>query len=310
MKKTLIIASLLFISVQGFCQSATPLAQYSGNQIIYNPGYAGIYDVLSANLSVRKSWAGLKRSPSLISFSAHAPFQKEQHALGFVFQREQFGVMAANVTNVTYSHKIYFSNSILNLGVQAGLLNMVTDWDKIEFVMHPEDPGLGEGRQSVARFDANFGAYFQADKLYLGLSAKHLTAPIVDKLRIGDDEWYSQMRRQFFFIGGYSIALNERWDVRPEMLVKYEHTVPTTVHAGALLVFENQFFLGGAYSTGQKTLHITAKAQLLPNLRFGYSYDVHFGRIRSFQSGSHEISINYLIRDLWESSKTVDLLWL
>jgi hypothetical protein len=67
MKKHILILAFLASTGVANAQLGTPLAQYSGNQLIYNPGYAGSHDLFSANLSLRKLWVGLPGSPSLVS---------------------------------------------------------------------------------------------------------------------------------------------------------------------------------------------------------------------------------------------------
>jgi len=312
MKKYLLILAFLAATGATHAQLGTPLSQYSGNQLIYNPGYAGTQDLFSANLSIRRLWIGLPGAPNLISLNAHAPFQTERHALGFVYQREEWGPMIGHIVYANYAYKIDLGNSFLSLGLQAGFLNNVIDWDKIDFVTHPNDPGLGKGRTATTSPDINFGAYYHSQNFYLGLSAKHLTMPKFGRIKMDNgEEWYSQKRIQYFMIGGYNFALSEEWDLRPELLVRYINTMPTTVGAGANVVYLNRFFLGAAFHTGQKSLSFTLKGEIMDGFRIGYSYDIHFGKLQSFQRGSHEISINYFM-PLWkrEEPKAVDSFWL
>jgi len=307
-KYTLIITFLAIATTTGFAQIGTPLAQYVGNQLIYNPGYAGVYDLFSVNLSVRKLWVGVPGSPSLISLNSHAPFQNQRHSLGFVFQREEWGPMIGNYSNMTYAHKFLLKNSFLNLGVQAGFMNGVTDWDKIEYVQDWDDPGLGEGRTSETRLDVNVGAYFQADKFHLGTSVKNLTRPKFDNIVIEStgEQWYSQKRMQFFFIGGYRFELDHDWELRAQFLTRYIKTLPTTVDLQLHAVYRSQYLLGVGYNTAQNAVSLSGSALLTKNLRVSYSYDLYFGKMRNFQKGSHEISINYFFT-LWKGTKIAEL---
>jgi len=313
MKKYPLILAFLAATAIANAQLGTPLAQYSGNQLIYNPGYAGVHDLFSANLSVRKLWVGLPGSPSLISLNAHAPFESQQNALGFVFQQERWGPMVGNIAHTTYAHKINLKENILSLGLQAGILNNVIDWDRIDHVMDEDDPGLGEARTKTTTLDVNFGAYYQTPSFYAGLSVKHLTMPKFGRLTLEEtgEEWYSQKRMQFFLLGGYNFVLSDDWSIRPEMLVRYVRTVPVSVDIGINAVYLNRFFLGTAFHSGQRALSFTLKGEVMDGIRVGYSYDVYFGRIRSFQKGSHEISINYFM-PLWkrEEHRVVQSFWL
>jgi type IX secretion system PorP/SprF family membrane protein len=308
----IIVITILLGSTTTYAQLGTPLAQYSGNQMVYNPAYAGIYDMLSINTSVRKLWIGLPGSPSLISLNGHMPFSNQRHAMGLVFQREQWGALTAHYGYVNYAHKMYFDRSLLNFGVQAGFLNNITDWDLIEYVRDWDDPALGQGKTSGTHFDVNAGVYYQAPLFYVGLSAKHLMRPKYDFLTspVTGEVWYSQRSMQFFLIGGYYFQLSDEWSLRPEFLVRYAPTAPTGCNAGAQFGYKNNHFIGVNWQTGQRAVSFTAKSSITPELRVGYSYDVYYGAIRPFQKGSHELSVNYLVNSFWKKGRTARLLWL
>ena len=303
MKKYII--PLIFLLTVGIAksQTATPLAQYTGNQFIYNPGFAGIYDLYSVNLSIKKLWIGIPNSPSLISFNFHAPFQNQRNAFGFIYQREVWGPQAVHTTNVGYAHKIPFGPaSFLSLGIQGGILHAATDWDMVKFVKDPGDPGLGEDRTKTTEFDANFGAYFQAESFYLGLSTRHLTAPRIDRVKMEETgtSLHSRTRPQFFFIAGYNFEISDQLDIRPHMLMRYQHNMPLTVSVGTNFVWDYRFFAGVGFMTGQSAVSLSFAAEVIEGLRVGYSYDMLFGVLRPFQRGSHEISINFFV-PFWNS---------
>jgi type IX secretion system PorP/SprF family membrane protein len=313
MKKLIIITALIAATGIANAQLGTPLTQYSGNQLIYNPGYAGINDLLSVNLAVRKIWVGLPGSPSLVSLNAHAPFEDQRNALGFVFQQERWGPMIGNILYASYAHKLNLGFGLLSLGLQAGVLNNAIDWDKIDHVRDPDDPGLGQAKTRTTRPDVNFGAYFQAESFYSGFSIKHLTMPRFGHMTNEEtgEEWFSQKRMQFYLIGGYNFRLTDEFDLRPEAFIRYVRTMPVSVGLGVNLAYLNRFFFGTAFHTGQRAVSLSLKGEVMEGIRVSYSYDIHYGVMRSFQKGSHEISINYIM-PLWKKaeSKSVGLLWL
>jgi len=307
MKKYII--SLIFLLCAGAAtsQTATPMAQYAGNQMIFNPGFAGAHDLFSANLSLKTLWVGIPNSPKLISLNMHAPFVDQRNALGFIFQRETFGPQTVNLINFTYAYKIHVSReSFFSLGVQAGLLNSVTDWDMIEYVRDWDDPALGEGREQTNGFDMGVGLYFQARDFYMGLSVRHLTTPKFDEVRIEETgvTVHSKIRRQIFLIAGYNITLNPEFDLRPRMFMRYKYGMPLTVSTGVDFVYDNRFFVGASFTTGQSSVTLSAAAEIFEGLRIGYAFDMNFGVLRPFQRGSHEILISYFI-PVWNRTNDV-----
>ncbi|MCL2026941.1 MAG: PorP/SprF family type IX secretion system membrane protein [Bacteroidales bacterium] len=296
--KIFILAIFICFGGKTFAQLAVPLAMYTGNQILYNPGYTGLYDLLSINLTTHKSWVGMRGSPTIINFNGHAPFESQRNALGFVYQREEWGNLTGNSAYTNYSHKVYLSKGILNLGVQAGFLNHIVDWDKIEYVMHENDPTLEKGRTQNTKFDAGFGAYYLAMNWYAGISAMNLMQPRYGIHQINGREWYSQMRSQFYLMGGYVHRMGE-WSVRPEIFMRYVHTVPFLVNVGLHVFYENTYGMGVMLRTGSRTVNFNLKANVAEGFRIGYSYGVSYGALKPYQRGSHEIQINYTFQ-LWK----------
>jgi len=305
MKKLLTPLIALMLATAVKAQTATPMAQYAGNQMIFNPGFAGAHDLFSANLSMKRLWIGMPNPPQLISFNMHAPFINHRNALGFIYQRETFGPQAINLVNLTYAYNFQVGEgSFLSLGVQAGLLNSVTDWDMVDIVRDRDDPALGQGRMVRNNFDMGLGAYFQARNFYVGLSVRHLTVP-----RFFDDMYNetigithrSQVRRQFFMMGGYNIVLSDAFNLRPRILMRHKQGVPFTVSAGMDLVYDNRFSFGANIMSGLPAVTLSASVEIFEGFRIGYAFDMNFGTIRDFQRGSHEIFIGYFM-PIWTRS--------
>jgi len=297
MKKhiTLLIALTLAVAVKS--QTVTPMAQYAGNQLIYNPAFAGAHDLLSVNLSFKTLWVGMPNSPQLISFNMHAPFIDRRNALGFIFQRETFGPQAINLINLTYAYNFRIGGeNFLSFGVQGGLLNSVTDWGLIDRVRDRDDPLYGAGERWVTnRFDMSFGAYFQAPTFYVGISGRHLAAPRFEEVDSDGDEYYSRIRRQFFFMGGYNIMLSGEFDMRPRVLMRHKKDMPFMVSVGFDIVYIDRFSFGINFMSGLPTVTLATSAEFFDGLRVGYAFDMNFGTIGPFQRGSHEIFVSYFL---------------
>ncbi len=295
-KKTYILTVLIFaFSVTVFGQSGTLLSQYSSNQIVYNPGYAGMFDRLCVNLSVHQTWVGLPGAPRLINFNGHAPFDKK-HSWGWSYQHEKWGNLKENLLYGNYAYKVYMGQGVLNLGVQVGVFNRQVDWDALEHVPDPNDPSLRKGKTSTACLDANVGAYYKASNWYMGVSAQHLNNPknnVYAQEGVRED---TRMGTQFFLMGGYNQMLEGAWSLRPEMVLRYAEENPMSVNVGTQLYYQNDYGIGLNYMTTDKSLIFSVRLGVMQNIRIGYSYGVTFGSLRKYQKGSHEISANYTVR--------------
>jgi type IX secretion system PorP/SprF family membrane protein len=311
--KISILITTICISATSFAQLSTPLSQFSGNQMFFNPGYAGIYEMFTMNLTYRKQWVGLPGTPEILNFNANTPIKNQRHSVGGVFQREIWGPITANFIYGNYAYKVYTQHGVLNFGLQAGLINQGINWDLFceECVDDRNDPWFGVTTANTM-FDANVGVFFLTPTYYVGLSAKHITAPKYDRMRLedGGTEWYSQLAREFFFIAGYHYDFDNTWSVRPELITRFVENIPVSVNLGAHAYYLNDYSLGANVSTGMKAVTLTARAMLTHNLRIGYSYDMYWGDIGPQQRGSHEIMLNYYLRDLlWGTKNTERLIW-
>ena len=302
MKLKIILISLL-ITTSAFGQLGTPLSQYSGNQLLFNPAVAGLGDALAVNLSVRRQWVQLPGAPSLLSLNAHLPMRNQRHGLGVIIQREEWGPMVGNFVYFNYAYHIQIHGNILSLGVQAGLYNNVINWNRIGHVRDPDDPTLGQGREGHTNFDANLGIFWVTRGYYFGFSVKHLAPPRLNFEQDipTNDQWHPHPTTQFFLMSGYEISLRNRdFTLRPEWFMRYAHGTPLAVNLGLHVVYRNRFFVGTNVQTGQRMLSFSARGFITDNIRLGYSYNLYFGPIRSAQLGTHEISLSYLHNNIWE----------
>jgi len=301
-KQIFILIYIVIFSAKSFAQLGTPLAQYSGNQLMFNPACAGLGDVLAVNMSIRKQWVQIPGAPSLISLNAHMPTENLKHGLGAVLQREDWGPMSGTFGYANYAYKMHIHGNVLSLGLQAGFYNSVVDWTKIEHAPDPGDPTLRFRREAKTNFDVNIGAYWFTQGYYLSLSAKHLMPPKLDFIRdtFSNSGWYPHMGTQFYLMSGYEIWLNQDWSLRPEWFMRYVHLTPMAINLGVHAVYRNRYFLGLNGQTGQNMLSFSARGLITDYFRLGYSYNVYFGAIRSAQQGSHEISLTYLYNNLWD----------
>jgi type IX secretion system PorP/SprF family membrane protein len=311
--KIIILLTALTISGVGFAQLGTPMSQFSGNQIAYNPGYAGIRDILSVNLTIHQSWISILNAPFMVNFNAHSPIGNRYHSAGLIIQSETYGALSGNFIKGNYSHRVDLGgHRVLSLGLQAGLMIHTIDWDKPFYIEHPFplDPTLLTGRTSEVKFDVSTGAVYLTPKGYAGLSVLHLTNPKYGKVKIEEKEWFSRLRSQFVAIAGYNIKVDHIWSLRPELFMRYVHTTPLSTNVGMHAHYQGKHSFGINYMSGQNGISFQARTLLTPSLRVGYSYDTHLGTIKRYQSGSHEISVNYMIPLPEHKARTVDLLWL
>ena len=91
------------------------------------------------------------------------------------------------------------------------------------------------------------------------------------------------------------LPIDEGLVLKPALLLKYVKGAPIQADFSAQLYFKDLLGLGAGYRTGD-AFSILLDFFPTENLRFGYSYDMHVGKLRNFQRGSHEISVGYSLQ--------------
>src|SRR5512133_1858387 len=110
-KAACVIYCLIMIISAGKAQSDSRISlgypvfsQYLQNGLMINPAYTGTRGALSAFLSYRKQWIGIKGSPDVKSISLHTPMKNDRVALGFISQFMSFGYTNSTSIYATYAY--------------------------------------------------------------------------------------------------------------------------------------------------------------------------------------------------------------
>ena len=99
------------------------------------------------------------------------------------------------------------------------------------------------------------------------------------------------MARHYYLMAGYGVDLTSSLTLKPMLQLKTD-AVSTQVDFNANLLINNRFWVGGSYRI-QDAIVILAGLEIIPNLKFGYSYDFTTSDIKTYSNGSHEVMLGY-----------------
>jgi type IX secretion system PorP/SprF family membrane protein len=170
------------------------------------------------------------------------------------------------------------------------------DYDKY-LVIHPGDPLLHQGKQSETQPDATLGLWFDAQKLFAGVSLKGMV--------LKPDFSAFGLSTEKMIIGtlGYHFDLKRAWTLTPTMQVMTT-THQTSVQASALLEYSNALWFGGAYRQDDAASFILGFAMLQKKLRLNYAFDYTTGNVEQKKSSSHEVMISCRM-GTWHARKRI-----
>ena len=284
---------LLFLPLAVAAQQDPLFTQYIYNKLAFNPGYAGSNGQFSMDLISRFQWTGIEGAPRTISFTAHTPLRNQHIGLGFYTYRDALGPSVDYGAMAAFSYRVIFATTKLCFGIQAGFKYMDIDWS----LLNPKDAGdlaLSNQVKNKVVPDVDFGIYYYGSRFYAGLSAKHLLQNqiVVSSAPPDDQASFTKLIRNFYGMAGGAVPVSDNLIFMPSVLIKYVKNAPLQADLNACFLVHNILTVGATYRTGN-ALALLAEVMVARDLTIGYSYDIWFNTLKSYNSGSHEIRIGY-----------------
>ena len=287
MKK--ILASLiLLISIASYAQQDPLFSQYMFNKLAVNPAYAGSTELLTADLLGRYQWVGVEGSPKTFTLSVHSPLRNNHMGLGLYFYGDLLGPTTTYGLMGSYAYRIRLGKGKLAFGLQVGFKYSMFDVSK----MKVQDPDFVYEGENIKKWlpDANFGIYYYTNRFFVGLSTKQLFQNESGLVNVNDRNVYTKLLRHFYGMAGVAIPISDKVTFRPSVMVKYVQHAPVQADINVSFLFNDIFWVGASYRTESALVFLT-EFRITKNLRLGYSYDYYMNKLRTVNTGSHEIRL-------------------
>lgn len=269
-----------------FAQQDPQFSQNMFTKLPVNAGYAGSNDAICGTLLYRNQWTGFGSEPKSTLFSIDMPLEVLHGGIGLtILAADQLGAEKNVSIHGAYAYRMNLGSGNIGLGLNLGYQQKSIDGTKF-IVNDLNDSNIPTINVSGGTFDLGFGAYYNTDKLFAGLSASHLTQGKISFSNIS-----TKMIRHYYFMAGYGIDLTSSLTLKPMIQLKSD-AVSTQMDINANLLISNRFWIGSSYRI-QDAIVILAGLEIIPNLKFGYSYDLTTSDIKTYSSGSHEIMLGY-----------------
>lgn len=286
----IMLVGLLMMGPWCYAQQEVMFTQYMFNGLALNPAYAGSHEVVSMTGIARQQWIGLDGAPSTQTFSIHSPIKSNRIGIGLLLLHDKIGPINRYNVSGSYAYRIPLKHGKLAMGLRAGMNLYKIDYSQ----QNQNDPAF---RRSISAYQPNFGAglYYYTDRFYAGFSVPQLLERTYDQYEIDltDVNTDSRLVRHYFFTTGYVIDLNQNLKLKPSTLLKVVEGAPIQLDLNANLLVMEVLWVGLSWRSFDSVDGIL-QLQLTDRLQFGYAYDFSTtSEVRSVNSGSHEISLNY-----------------
>lgn len=293
--KKLLSLSLLALLPLALLGQLTPVTnQYVLNPLTINPSYAGSRGGLSIAAFYRQQWVGINGAPRTMSLEVDAPVLSSKLGLGLFVVNDQIGVTKQTEVMTSYAFRISVGSGTLAFGLGAGLVATNTAWSDL-IVLDPGDEYyLIDSRVFVVP-DFSFGTYYYGNNCFVGFSIPRLLGYKFDfdrnkySLRVEPGQY------NYVLTTGYMFPLGQKARLMPSALVSYSPGDRLLYDGSLHFILYDRLWVGATYrSTGS----VTALAQFAINNQFkvAYSYDINYGKLGSYNHGSHEVMLRYEFR--------------
>lgn len=306
---------ILYQILLGLCplllsaQQEITYSQYMFNNLLVNPAYAGYKEDINISLLNRNQWVGIKGAPNTQSIIADGAFSSNNNVgLGLAIFNDRVGIQGQTAVMANYAYRLPVGEgSRLSFGLGIGAIQFSLNSDKA-IVDDPTDPNF-IGVQNHISPDARLGIYYNNDHFYAGLSANNLLANAINK---------NNERARFiilppihmFLTVGAIFNVNNDVKAKPSLMLRDDPNGRGNLDLNASFLFKDALWIGASFRTGvdmwktTNTLSPTFQQNSLVGLvevfvakqfRVGYAYDYSLSDLNAYSSGSHEISLGFIL---------------
>lgn len=290
MKRLFLLVFILFTLYESYAQQEAQYTQYMYNMNIINPAYAGSKEnTISIGLMSRAQWLNIPGAPKTATLSVHKPFKNGlgagisviSDAIGPINEQYAFADISYTIPVGYYEY--------LSFGLKAGMTLMDAKLIDVETFL-PNDDNFS---QNIHSFKPNigFGLFFHSDNYYAGLSMPNLLKTEYLKEEGGV---YTSINRSnhIYLTGGYVYDINYYLKFKPHMMIKAAIGSPLSVDFSANFLY-NERFEGGLSYRWNDSISGLVNFQITDFLKVGYAYDYTVSDLRKYNTGTHELFIQF-----------------
>ena len=313
MKRLIYITVVLsFLSVSLKAQQMPIYSQYTMNQFLINPAFAGSEGFTSFNLTARQQWLGFENAPMTQAISGQTRILKTSYIAksrsirnrvrkrrpsgrvgigGYIFN-DQSGAVNRTGGQFTYAYHLFVGQGQLSFGLALTAYQFRLNDEELTTVEY--DPLIEEKKNSLFVPDGSFGIYYSYQPFYVGVSATQL---FQSAIKFGADNSYSnyQMVRHYYFVSGYRHDFGNDFEVEPSILFKTTEAFNLQADINVKGYYKRDYWLGFSYRTGNA--FVTMVGVRVDKLYFGYAFDYSLSDIQRISYGSHEIMMGLKFGD-------------
>lgn len=290
MRKVLMILTLLFaLSTNNSTAQQDWINSLNAFNLYDNNGaFAGSYKEISLAARYRAQWTGLEGAPNSQYISAHMPIFQNV-GTGIRLFNESIGARRRTIVKGTISYRLPLKKGSLGFAFNAGLANQRFDIDKL-ISKNDLTNILTVDNQAASSLQMDFSSLWYSNLHYAGFEVVNVNEPSF----FPGDFVAMKQKRQFNFMGGYALKINENIVFRPTAAIRYIPGIAPSAEMNLSLFFNQKIWFGAGYRMDYGATFLS-EWNISDNFRLGYSYDFGLGPVTNLSASSHEFFLGYRI---------------
>ena len=250
-----------------------------------------LIEIAIASFSYKNQWLGFEGAPKTLMGNVSGSIKNEgKHGYGVTVVSDQIGVTSNLSILLTYAYHLKINDKLkLGLGIQPGYIqNNVKLYDTRLADVDDEVFTGNVLTENGIDFSTGFNLY--SDKYYLMAAVNHL---LVDQLSLAS--YNARLEKNYNVIAGYKFAFEKKKiDLEPSVMVQYVKAAPVNITGGLKTTYDKTYWLGLSYNNSE-SVGLGLGYILKERLNLGYAYNMSLSELNSYHTGSHEISISYVL---------------
>lgn len=267
-----------------------------------NPAYAGLDYGLSATGVYRQQWAGLQGAPRGVRVGVHLPLYIARGGIGVQAEQDDIGAHRLSRAQLAYNYQMDMAGGVLALGISGTFQQWTLNGNELRTpdgaytepgsFSHNDDL-LGLLAESGGTVAVGAGAFFQGDRLSVGISAENLNAPSATLPLL-----VYPFSRNYHIYAAYSIEAGRELVVQPSLWFRTD-AIENQLDLSVTATYKDNILLGTSYrgysTPTQDAVVLLFGFRLSPALRMVYAHDIGLSALKDAHSGSHEVAIRYFL---------------
>ncbi|MEA3445421.1 MAG: type IX secretion system membrane protein PorP/SprF [Bacteroidota bacterium] len=293
MKKYFYIIIITLIPIIGWSQQTPQFSQRMIDVYQYNPAYTGSKLHTEFMWHNRNQWKGFEGAPKTSSFTFHTRLNRLM-GLGVSFYKDEIGIQKTVGLKLAYAHHIEMDRFNLSFGLSGDILQYGIDGNSITIKETSDNAINLEVFDKKWRPDATFGIFLFSKSFYLGFSMLNMLGSTVKLFNEQGKDANIDLVRHYYVNAGFSFSPIRNFDFDPSILFVMARGTPMQIDLNMNVQYLSKLLVGVSYRV-KDAIVIVAGVKIKDRLKMAYSYDIVTSPLRTYNSGSHEIILSFVI---------------